>query len=191
MHVGCQSGPTTPKMLDYFKRHGVDHICGYPPDPGAGGHWSVDDLKRTKDLCQQHGVSLDMVALPFLTSSHIDRERRGSIMLGDSPRRDRDIENIQQMIAACAAAEIPAFKYNMSLLGVLRTESTPGRGGSAQHLEAGRGEKRRQTDPRRARVGREMAWERITYFLDRVIPVCNQYKIRAACHPHDPGYSSQ
>ena len=67
MHVGCQNGPTTPKMLDYFKRHGVDHICGYPPDPGAEGHWSVDDLKRTKDLCQQHGVALDMVALPFLT----------------------------------------------------------------------------------------------------------------------------
>ena len=35
MHVGCQNGPTTPNMLDYFKRHGVDHICGYPPDPGA------------------------------------------------------------------------------------------------------------------------------------------------------------
>ena len=32
-----------------------------------------------------------------------------------------------------------------------------------------------------------MAWERITYFLERVIPVCNEYKIRAACHPHDPG----
>ena len=41
----------------------------------ARGHWSVDDLKRTKDLCQKHGVSLDMVALPFLSSSHIDREK--------------------------------------------------------------------------------------------------------------------
>ena len=30
-------------------------------------------------------------------------------------------------------------------------------------------------------------WERITYFLDRVIPVANEYKIRMACHPHDPG----
>src|SRR5258707_1124072 len=71
MHVGCQRGPTTPQLLDFFKRHGVNHICGYPPDPGPEGHWSVDDLKRTKDLCQQHGVSLDMVALPFLSSSHI------------------------------------------------------------------------------------------------------------------------
>lgn len=30
-------------------------------------------------------------------------------------------------------------------------------------------------------------WERITYFLDRTIPVANEYKVRMACHPHDPG----
>ncbi|MBK7929268.1 MAG: mannonate dehydratase, partial [Bryobacterales bacterium] len=30
-------------------------------------------------------------------------------------------------------------------------------------------------------------WERITYFLNRVIPVANEYKVRMACHPHDPG----
>jgi mannonate dehydratase len=28
-------------------------------------------------------------------------------------------------------------------------------------------------------------WERITYFLERVIPVATEYKIRMACHPHD------
>ena len=33
----------------------------------------------------------------------------------------------------------------------------------------------------------EVMWERITYFLDRVIPVAEGYKIRMACHPHDPG----
>ena len=30
-------------------------------------------------------------------------------------------------------------------------------------------------------------WERITYFLDRVVPVATEYKVRMACHPHDPG----
>ena len=33
----------------------------------------------------------------------------------------------------------------------------------------------------------EMAWERIRWFLDRFIPICEQNKVRAACHPHDPG----
>ncbi|MYF70612.1 MAG: D-mannonate dehydratase, partial [Proteobacteria bacterium] len=30
-------------------------------------------------------------------------------------------------------------------------------------------------------------WTRIEYFLDRIIPVCDEFGIRAACHPHDPG----
>jgi len=36
-------------MLQFFKRHGVEHICGYPPDPGVRGHWTVEDLERTPD----------------------------------------------------------------------------------------------------------------------------------------------
>jgi len=191
MYAGCQRGPTTPALLDFFKRHGVEHICGYPPDPGPDGAWSVDEVRRLKDLCTQHGVALEMVALPFLTSSHIDRERRGSIMLGQSPQRDRDIENIQKMIAACAAAEIPAFKYNMSLLGVLRTTSTPGRGGSKYSTWKLAEARDTEQLTRAGRVTADMAWERTTYFLERVIPVCNEYKIRAACHPHDPGIPTQ
>ncbi len=187
MHLGTQQGPTTPRMLDYLKRHGVNHICGYPPAQAGDGVWSVEDLKRTRDLCEQHGIALDMIGLPFLTSSHIDRERRGAIMLGKSPERDRDIEQIQKIIAACAGAGIPAFKYNMSLLGVLRTGTTPGRGGS--RYSTWRLAEARAEPPltRAGKVSADMAWERITYFLDRVIPVCNEYKVRAACHPHDPG----
>ena len=95
------------------------------PPTCAKGAWTSDDLQRTRDLCEQHGIALDMVALPFLSSSHIDHEPRGAIMPGKSPERDRDIEHIQKMIAACAKAGIPAFKYNMSLLGVLRTGRLP------------------------------------------------------------------
>ncbi|MGD0044991.1 MAG: D-mannonate dehydratase, partial [Isosphaeraceae bacterium] len=87
-------------MLQYLKRHGVNHICGYPPDPGARGAWTAGDLRQTRAVCEQHGVALDMVALPLLTSSHIDHEPRGAILLGKSPERERDIERIQTMIAA-------------------------------------------------------------------------------------------
>jgi mannonate dehydratase len=127
------------------------------------------------------------VALSFLTSSHIDREKRGAIMLGQSPERDRDIEDIQKMIAACAQAGIPCIKYNMSLLGVLRVERTPGRGGSSYSTWRLADAKADPPLTRAERVTEEMAWERITYFLERVIPVCEEYKVRFACHPHDPG----
>lgn len=187
MHAGAQRSPTNREILQFLKRHGVNHCCGYPPHPGERGHWLREDLERTRDLCAEHGVALDMVALPFLASSHIDREERGAIMLADSPERDRDIEDIHKMIQGCAEAGIPALKYNMSILGVLRTERTPGRGGSTYstwRLEEAR------PDPPQTRAGivdADAAWERITYFLDRVVPVANEHGIRIACHPHDPG----
>ena len=111
MHVGTQRSPTSPWMLEFIKRHGVNHICGYPPRPGKRGYWTVDELEQTRELCGKHGLKLDVVALPFLSSSHIDREKRGAIVLGQSPERDRDIEDIQKMIAHCAKAGIPCIKY--------------------------------------------------------------------------------
>jgi mannonate dehydratase len=128
-----------------------------------------------------------MVALPFLASSHIEREKRGAIMLGQSPERDKDIDDIHKMIEACAKVGVRSFKYNMSLLGVVRTERTPGRGGSTYSTWRLAEAKPEPPLTRAGRVNAEQAWERITYFLDRVIPVANEMKVQAACHPHDPG----
>src|SRR5437870_9502013 len=111
-------------------------------------------------------------------------------MLGQSPERDRDIEHLQNTMRNCARVGIPAIKYNMSLLGVLRTGRTPGRGGSTYStwkLAEARTSKSFTPETRAGRVTADRYWERITYFLDRVIPVANEFKIRMACHPHDPG----
>ncbi|HZO52597.1 MAG TPA: mannonate dehydratase, partial [Bryobacteraceae bacterium] len=40
---------------------------------------------------------------------------------------------------------------------------------------------------RAGRVTADIYWDRISYFLERVVPVANEHKIRLACHPHDPG----
>ncbi|MGH9341067.1 MAG: mannonate dehydratase [Acidobacteriota bacterium] len=187
MHVGTQRRPTSSEMLQYFKRHGVNNICGYPPDPGERGHWTVEDLERTRELCERHQVSLDLVQLPMLHSSHIDQTDRPAIMLGQSPERDKDIEDVCLMIRNCARAGIPAIKYNMSILGVLRTESSAGRGGSSYSTW-----KLKETRPdtpltRAGVVTANLFWERISYFLEQVIPVAEEHKIRMGCHPHDPG----
>ncbi|GIT30759.1 MAG: hypothetical protein Ct9H300mP1_28050 [Planctomycetaceae bacterium] len=38
---------------------------------------------------------------------------------------------------------------------------------------------------RAGRVNEEMALERMQYFVERVFPVCEEHKIRPACHLHD------
>ena len=96
-------------------------------------------------------------------------------------------KSLQTFIRNCAAVGIPSIKYNMNLLGVVRTERTPGRGDATYSTWR---LKEAHPDPPLTRAGRvdaEMYWERITYFLERVIPVAEEYKVRMACHPHDPG----
>src|ERR1700736_3874344 len=190
MKLGCQSGPTSEQRLQFFARHSVQGICGYPEDSQKQGVFSVDDLSRIKERCEKYKVSLECIEPGFLASSHIDRTPRPAIMLGQSPQRDRDIEALQNTIRNCAKVGIPSIKYNMSMLGVLRTGRSPGRGGatySTWSLKEAQTSGKFPPETRAGRVTADIYWERITYFLDRVIPVANENKIRMACHPHDPG----
>jgi mannonate dehydratase len=125
------------------------------------------------------------VPLP-LSSSPIASAEYPNIMLGKSPERNREIEQICQMIRNAGKAGIPAVKYNMSILGVGRTERRPGRGGSS-YSSFVYDEAKQDTLTEAGPVSADMMWERITYFLERVVPVAEASKVRLACHPHDPG----
>ncbi|MGH9658413.1 MAG: mannonate dehydratase, partial [Bryobacteraceae bacterium] len=187
MKVGCQSSPSSDQRLQFFARHGVKNICGYPEVAKGRGHASVEELLKLKERAEKWSISIDMIEPGFLASSHIDRTARPAIMLAQSPERDRDIEDVQNLIRNCAKAGIPSIKYNMSLLGVLRTERTPGRGGTSLSTWRLRDAKPPTPLTRAGAVNADRYWERITYFLDRVIPVASENKVRMACHPHDPG----
>jgi len=187
MKLGDQTRPTNDVHLQYLARYSVRHICGYPDIQGDRLYATVDELKRMTDTAAKYNISVDCIAPPFLASSFIDTEKHPAIMLAESPERDRDIEQFQTYIRNCAIAGIPSIKYNMSILGVLRTGRIKGRGDSLDHYW----DLAKTTPPepltKAGVVDADQFWERITYFLDRVIPVANEYKIRMACHPQDPG----
>jgi len=187
MKLGDQTAPTNDTHLKYLARYGVRNICGYPQIEGDRLYATVEELNRMVDMAAKYDISIDCTAPPFLTSSYIDREKHPAIMLAESPERDRDIEQLQTFIRNCAQAGIPAVKYNMSILGVLRTGRVPGRGDALYHRWK-LGEAHPETPLTKAGVvNADAFWDRITYFLDRVIPVANEYRIRMACHPQDPG----
>jgi len=186
--LGCQSPPATDEHFAFFARYGVRNCSSSAKiaDPSRI-YPTVDELKALKDMGDRHGVSVDMVDSVLLTSSHIDREKNPAIMLAQDPQRDRDIEAFQTLIRNCAAAGIPAVKYNMSILGVLRSGKVKGRGDS-EYAAWNLAEAKPATPLTRAGVvDADRFWERITYFLERVAPVAQEYKVRIACHPQDPG----
>lgn len=164
---------------------GVNHICSALPSRTLDEHWSVEGLSRLRERVERFGIALDMVPLP-LSSHPIARAEYPHIMLGKSQEQDREIEQICRMIQNVAQAGIPAVKYNLTLLGVVRTESSRGRGGARNSTFVH--DKAKQEPPltEAGLVSEAQMWERITYFLERVVPVAEACKVRLCCHPHDP-----
>jgi mannonate dehydratase len=183
MKLGTQHGDSD-DILRVMAAFGVSHICSSTPSNRLDEKWSVEGLMRLRERVEQYGIKLEMV--PFPTSAYITQSGFPNVMLGKSPERDREIEQACQMIRNVARAGIPAIKYNLTILGVVRTQPTPGRGG-ALYSSFDYSKARQQPPLTEAGVVSEDAhWERISYFLQRVVPVAEEYKVKLACHPHDP-----
>jgi mannonate dehydratase len=165
---------------------GVNHICSGLPSATLDDNWTVEGLSRLRERVARFGITLEMVPLP-MSSSYITKSENPHILLAQNPERDREIDQICQMIRNAGKAGIPAVKYNLTLLGVVRTPPTPGRGGARYSTFVY--EKAKQEPPltEAGKVDEAMMWERITYFLKRVVPVAEESKVRICCHPNDPG----
>jgi mannonate dehydratase len=184
MTVGTQHDDSN-DVLTVLAALGVNHICSRLPSTTLDDAWSVDGLSRLRERVESYGIALDVVPLP-LSSNEISRVENPNILLGNSPERDREIDGVCQMIRNAARAGIPCLKYNLTLLGVVRTAPTRGRGGAIYSTfvydDAAQDPPLTQAGP----VNDDVYWERITYFLERVIPIAQEYKVKMACHPQDP-----
>ena len=185
MKVGTQHGDSD-EILRAMAGFGVNHICSRLPSTRLDDTWSVDGLTRFREHVESFGITLDMMPLP-MSSNDITRFELPNIMLGKPPERDREIDDVCQMIRNAGRAGIPSLKYNMTFLGVVRTESTRGRGGAAYSTFVYDKAKANPPTTVAGPIGADVYWERITYFLTRVVPVAEEYKVRLACHPQDPG----
>jgi mannonate dehydratase len=164
---------------------GVNHICSRLPARKMDDNWSVAGLTKLRKYVESFGIQLDAVPLP-LSSAYITRAEMPAIMLGKEPDRTRAIADICQMIRNAGAAGIPMVKYNFTFLGVVRTARTAGRGGAScstfVYDEAKQVPPLTEAGP----VSEELYWERITHFLERVVPVAESARVRIALHPQDP-----
>jgi mannonate dehydratase len=184
MHAGHQHdhSESTLRALAAF---GVKNICSGKLGKDLDDSWSVDGLTRLRKQVESFGIKLDCVPLP-LSSSYITRSEHPEIMLAKNPERDRTLESFRQMIRNCGKAGIPMVKYNLTFIGVVRTERTVGRGGAS--LSAFDFSQSEQEPPltEAGRITHEIYWDRIDYFLKKIVPVAEEAKVKIACHPQDP-----
>ncbi|MCZ6679689.1 MAG: mannonate dehydratase [Candidatus Poribacteria bacterium] len=169
MHVGVQYVGTSKPELQFLVRHGVTHM------DATVENMEVETLLRHKQEAAAEGVSLEM--------THIGIPK--SITLAQDPQRDRDIDAICRTIENAAKAGLRGLNYGFCILPHQRTEHTPGRGGSTYStFDISKYDNETLTEA--GLVHRDEAFERVAYFLERVIPVAEENKVQMACHLNDP-----
>ena len=119
------------------------------------------------------GLTLDMVQLP-LSSRPIEEAQSPHVLLGKDPERRRELKSICRLIERIGAAGIPAAKYNLNIIGIPRTASEPGRGGSRNAAFRWREVDQCGATGIAGTVGEDANWERIDAFLAAVVPVAER-----------------
>ena len=169
MYVGTQGIGTSKQELQFLVRHGVTHMDGSVKNTDA------ETLTRHREEAAAEGVSLEMI--------HIGLPK--SIPLARDPQRDQDIDAVCRQIENAGKAGLRGLNYNFCIVPHQRTERTHGRGGSTYStFDISKYDNETLTEA--GRVSRDEAFERIAYFLERVIPVAGENRVQMAAHLNDP-----
>lgn len=113
-------------------------------------------------------------------------QKNKSIHLG-LPDRDEHIARFSDMLRVFGKADIPFTSIAWQPNGILRTDWRIGRhtrGGFGMYCDQHEILARPNAEERA--YTQEEIWGNFQYFLDRVIPVCEETGVRMALHPNDP-----
>ena len=192
-HSIAGSSITDSRSLAYFKRFNALHITSRAPSAlskdelkafpqfgaflDADGPWDGDGLKRMQDDCQKAGMILEGVRMDSVY-----------IIMKPGPEREGYLDIIRENIRKASAAGISLISYHWTMIPIRRNSKVQGRGGStyeAFKLEPSYSDL--LPTAASGRVSLEDYWSRIAYFLDGVVPLAREMKVKLACHPYDPG----
>ena len=188
MYLGTQGQPATDEELTVLSQLGVNHMSSDPP--GDWTTWDRHTLTAHKERLAKFGITMDMTLMPLGSRSAFENDS-SNVFLGPSKERDEEIDQLCRLIEEAGAAGIRALRYNITILGHMRTEPRYGRGGAElssfdySKLDQALGEFEGGA------ADADEMWERIDYFLGKVVPVAEANKVQIACHPMDPGIGNQ
>jgi len=197
-------GPRDPIPLTYIRQiPAVRGIVGSLFDIPVGDLWPLDRIAALREEVERHGMSLAVIeSIPV----HED------VKLG-LPTRDRLVDNYCESVRNMGRAGVGVLCYNfMPVFDWMRTDlARPREDGSSTlayddtaiaKIDLSRGtadlpgwataytaeQLKRLLDAYRS-VNEERLWENFAYFLERVVPVAAESRVRMALHPDDPPWS--
>ncbi|MGM0883857.1 MAG: mannonate dehydratase [Bacillota bacterium] len=171
--------PSQPNRLWHLaKQLGVNHaVGGLPWEEKQEKPWDLMPLIRMKQRFADFGLELSVIeSMP--PSNHIK--------LG-TPGREEEIEQFQRFITNMGAAGIPVLCYNfMAQFNWFRTSTTTRTRGGALVSSYDHSLMKDAPLTEAGIVTEEQLWENLEYFMQRIVPVAEQAKVKLALHPDDP-----
>lgn len=197
-------GKDDPVKLEYIKQiPGMKGIITAIYDIPVGEVWPLDKIIAIKETVEKHGLELSGIeSVPV----HED------IKLG-LPTRDKYIDNYIQTIRNIAEAGInlicynfmPVFDWTRSNLEYVNEDASTSLifeqdkikkmdpalgelelpGWDVSYAEGGLGYLLDQYKD----IDEEKLWGNLEYFIKRIMPVCEEVRVKMAIHPDDPPWS--
>ncbi len=192
-------GPTDSIPLNYIKQiQGVSGVVTAVYDVPVGEVWPMESLLNEKKLCDEAGLEMEVIeSIPV----HED------IKLG-RPTRDKLIEVYKENLRRVAKVGVKCVCYNfMPVFDWLRTNLYFKHEDGATSLSYSQADFQK-IDPRKLHLPgwdesytteelnklldayegmtHEKLFENLVYFLNEIMPVCDETGINMAIHPDDP-----
>ena len=184
MYVGTQFGARHETDIRQLAQLGVEHVD--VPLKEHWKEWTVDLLVSYREKYAKYGINVETIHSP-LGSRDAFTNDMSYLFLGPSDEKERELDSLCEIIRMASQAGLRGLLYNITILGHLRTPPRYGRGGAT--LSSFNYADLDQSLPEfeGGTADADTMWERIDYFLGRIIPVAEEYKVQMACHPQDPG----
>lgn len=172
----------TDEQLAFAKQCGVEDVQLNTPKLPGEERWEYEDLLALRRRAEEHGLRL--ICLENVPIRFYDK-----IMLGQEGR-ERQLENMITTVRNMGRAGIPILGYHWMPNGVWRTSyETRVRGGAISNefdIDVAR---QRPLTHGRVYTEEEM-WANYDWYLERILPVCEEEGVRLALHPDDPPVES-
>ena len=196
----CGASHIVVQLVDYVK--GGDnpsltqnYLGGWGLTKNKGKLWELGELLALKKQIEAHGLKWEAI-------ENFDPAHWFDILL-DGPQKYQQIEDLKIMIRNIGKAGIPVMGYYFSLAGVWGwTPASIGRGNAnSVTFDADKIDTQKPipngmvwnmtydaevSNGNLPRVTREEMWQRLTWFLQEILPIAEESGVRMVAHPDDP-----
>jgi len=183
MRIGIgQVNELTSEFLDFAKQLGLEdvqmNLYNLPADIKDTGRLEFQDLLRLRMRAEDRGLRL-------IAIENVPIRFYNKIMLGQDGREEQ-LANMQETIRNLGRAGIPIFGYHFIATGVWRTNwDTPIRGGAISNgFKTGLAKNAPLSYDRE--YHEDEMWANYHWYMERILPVAEEYNVRMALHPDDP-----